>query len=550
MAPKRRPNSFSEAIDSKEALETAVNFELSPDIFPPGQLNTYVQAKAKKLGVLPTMILPSLLSSVASAMNNSQFQLTDTWTISPNLFILCIANKGAGKTPAGRVFLEPLLEMEKDEKMMKVGHRQTVDHDGEDEEDTTSNKADERNFKRGRYSDDMTDKGDDYEAKMFKSGQRIVDTITPEALFLALFYGNGNLLMKADEFKGLYDKFIVGAQNISALCSAFSGEPINYTTVKRGPLTIYESRLGIFGSIQPALLVEIINGSGGGAATNSDHQGLFDRFIYIASSEDHRVEFEDQLKDLEENDKFDVFSFLKKINEVHSIPRTYHCSQGGLEEVKGIKKELKKIDKISNFGNETCGMTAKAFTNVLKLAPVYACTRQTLCLLTDDNEAAQMDYLVTDTDIKAAWSVIKFSMHCFQTFKVAIREELQQETTEDKSLSEEETDDNIIMSGLTKIVKMYSKSRDNKILMSVVRRDSLYPKINGLGLDDFIKVLEKYGIGITSKEKTGNKVSAEMLVLTSESEDPEVLRVFEIMYERAKTMGLKFDPLKKFEKTE
>ena len=35
-------------------------------------------------------------------------------------------------------------------------------------------------------------------------------------------------------YQGFYDKYVVGAQNVSALASAHSGEPISYTTVKRG----------------------------------------------------------------------------------------------------------------------------------------------------------------------------------------------------------------------------------------------------------------------------------------------------------------------------
>ena len=35
-------------------------------------------------------------------------------------------------------------------------------------------------------------------------------------------------------FQGFFDKCIEKADNISAVCSAFSGEEIKYTTIKRG----------------------------------------------------------------------------------------------------------------------------------------------------------------------------------------------------------------------------------------------------------------------------------------------------------------------------
>ena len=77
------------------------------------------------------------------------------------------------------------------------------------------------------------------ESVNFANFQRIVDSITPEALFLTLYYGTGVLLIRSDEFKGFYDKFIIGAQNMSSFCSAYSGEPFNYTTVARGSLKYF-----------------------------------------------------------------------------------------------------------------------------------------------------------------------------------------------------------------------------------------------------------------------------------------------------------------------
>ena len=60
-------------------------------------------------------------------------------------------------------------------------------------------------------------------------------------------------------------------------------------------------------------------------------------------------------------------------------------------------------------------MTAKAFTNVLKLAPVYACAREGVDLL----EAKQTtEHLVTLTDVSSAWEVIQLSMNTYSLFKV------------------------------------------------------------------------------------------------------------------------------------
>ena len=64
--------------------------------------------------------------------------------------------------------------------------------------------------------------------------KRIVDSITPEALVLTLYHGSGCICICCDEFKGFYEKCIIGTQNVSAFTSAHTGETISYTTVKRG----------------------------------------------------------------------------------------------------------------------------------------------------------------------------------------------------------------------------------------------------------------------------------------------------------------------------
>ena len=86
---------------------------------------------------------------------------------------------------------------------------------------------------------------------------------------------------------GVFRKLYHLIDNISAVCSAFSGEEVKYTTVKRGvffsvnfffennfvagEVCIYDSRLSIFGNIQPGPLGELLNSS------KKDDQGFFDR---------------------------------------------------------------------------------------------------------------------------------------------------------------------------------------------------------------------------------------------------------------------------------
>ena len=78
---------------------------------------------------------------------------------------------------------------------------------------------------------------------------------------------------------------------MSALCSAFSGEVIKYTTVKRyqvylmniikfdcrGEISIYDSRVSIYGCIQPDPLAELLEKDA------DEKQGYFLRYLYLAA---------------------------------------------------------------------------------------------------------------------------------------------------------------------------------------------------------------------------------------------------------------------------
>ena len=71
--------------------------------------------------------------------------------------------------------------------------------------------------------------------------------------------------------------------------------------------------------------------------------------------------------------------------------------------------------------DETRSMTAKGWTNVLKLAPVYACSRQINSFMEPDTcELADsiVDFKVTKPDVLSAWELVKVSMEVFFQFKV------------------------------------------------------------------------------------------------------------------------------------
>ena len=69
--------------------------------------------------------------------------------------------------------------------------------------------------------------------------------------------------------------------------------------------------------------------------------------------------------------------------------------------------------------NETSGMTSKAFTNTLKLAPVYACVRATVELMERNDEHHELiDFTVTAEDMAASYEFVKMSQETYKSLKV------------------------------------------------------------------------------------------------------------------------------------
>ena len=68
--------------------------------------------------------------------------------------------------------------------------------------------------------------------------------------------------------------------------------------------------------------------------------------------------------------------------------------------------------------NEMGGLTSKAFAQVMKLSPIYACSREIQLLMGDDTY--EMSFTVTEADVRAAWSLVQFSMHTYKCFKVTV----------------------------------------------------------------------------------------------------------------------------------
>ena len=113
-------------------------------------------------------------------------KFTEDWSVQQNLYVLNIAPKGSGKTHVNKIFLDPLTEIEKEDKEVFDAQRKR---------------------KRVRDEEDGEEISEDEYAKKFHEKTRVIENVTPEALTCTLAYGSSELLIKSDEFKVTEMKF-------------------------------------------------------------------------------------------------------------------------------------------------------------------------------------------------------------------------------------------------------------------------------------------------------------------------------------------------------
>ena len=128
-------------------------------------------------------------------------------------------------------------------------------------------------------------------------------------------------------------------------------------------------------------------------------------------------------------------------------------------------------------------------------------------------------------------------------------------------ITEDDLNETNLINAYKKINQLYKKAdKDDKvcikifcsqcqtlhfqILISTIKKWGYYPK--ELGLDMFIKALLKFNMAVKISEKSENGVKADKLLLTRSSEDRDTVRLYEMLYDQAKTCNEVFDPLGMF----
>lgn len=110
-----------------------------------------------------------------------------------------MSHSGAGKTPASSLSLGQLVDIEIEDK--KEFDEKRAERFRNSKRKRSLNSLDTPDKKEENSDIECETQGLAEEARMFHCKTRVVESITPEALTLTLFYGSSNIVVKWDEFK-------------------------------------------------------------------------------------------------------------------------------------------------------------------------------------------------------------------------------------------------------------------------------------------------------------------------------------------------------------
>ena len=140
---------------------------------------------------------------------------------------MLVAPSGAGKTPASKVFLDPVLEMEKEEK--RSYDSDYISNRKKKKRRVNNSAAEATNLCASELEDEI--ESCHPERNLFHKKTRIIEQATPEALILNLYYGSPSLLIKADEFAvSLFILHIAMFIRAMLYAECLIGFQANYTT--------------------------------------------------------------------------------------------------------------------------------------------------------------------------------------------------------------------------------------------------------------------------------------------------------------------------------
>ena len=133
---------------------------------------------------------------------------------------------------------------------------------------------------------------------------------------------------------------------------------------------------------------------------------------------------------------------------------------------------------------KAAGVVMKARSQIFKIATIISCLREAL-----DEKA--FTFIVQEEDIKLAYNIVKVSLQIHELIAASSKaaSEGRKKKMPEDLISEDEISEEIIIAGAFKIKRIFDElDENNEILVSTYNRLQLWPKMEGVDGQVFIKV--------------------------------------------------------------
>lgn len=260
--------------------------------------------------------------------------------------------------------------------------------------------------------------------------------VTPEKLKEQLCAGVGDIILINEELSG----FLQTIQSHRTSSGSYKDDFGNYfgaseirsSTCKGGTLQQKDPRLNVIGYIQPIPLLEIME--------KKENVGFWHRWLFLCPKRVIRRFKVMRELPMPPGPQLDLKQLLMRIFFAHMKQREYSMTQLAQDKLDEIEEKYQLPSEKNPTSSELSGKASKGLTQIIRLASANACLRNSLKALKNEKnlpmanrfselsedatfekrqECAElgMEFLIEVEDLENAYTLVKFSDVCYETFR-------------------------------------------------------------------------------------------------------------------------------------
>jgi len=364
----------ADSVEDREFVELPEAQPLPVDALPES-CRRFVREAAVSLGCAPDLVAVPLLGLLSAAVGNSRLvQLKPGWKESAALFVVVVAEPGDKKTPAQKVALAPLWQVQK-----RLKREYQEEHEIYEEELRYWEAERKVAAKDGEPAPPKP------KEPVLKSV--VVDDVTVERLADILDENPRGVISAQDELSGWVlsmNQYKAGGKGADRTfwLRVWSNAPVKVDRKSRKvPAIIPEPWVSVVGSIQPEILSELNIGR---------NDGMTDRFLYSYPEPQHTRHTDEVVSAAAERAVQELYEKLVHLKMLESdgepFPGTVPMTKDAWEVFKEIAAELSEEAHALTFPRRLRGAWSKLESYLARLSLVVALSR-----VVESNEREQVE---------------------------------------------------------------------------------------------------------------------------------------------------------------